>query len=45
MSNKLHRVQKKSSQSQVQEDSGKRVLSYIVAIVLVLILLMYLIAR
>lgn len=45
MSNKLHRIRKKTGQSQVQEDSGKRVLSYIVAIVLILILLLYLITR
>jgi hypothetical protein len=45
MSNQLHRIKKKPSQSQEQEASGKRVLSYIVAFVLILILLIYLVAR
>jgi|GEM_PF-2261524 hypothetical protein len=45
MSNQLHRIRKKTAHSQEQEASGKRVLSYIVAVVLLLILLVYLIAR
>jgi len=45
MSNQLHRIRRKPAQAQEQEDSGKRVLAYIVSFVLILILIIYILAR